>query len=89
MKDFVTKNRYLTVLRDIHLPDNMSLDSSDTYYNVREYFNFLNPNFNETQELDHNLNLNVLMVSFTTMVDTVRNNLFAGHQYGLVISLGV
>ena len=38
VKDSVTRNGYLAILRDLHPADNMSVDSSDTDYKVRKYF---------------------------------------------------
>ena len=57
VKDFMTekKHRFLANLRDIQSADNMTPDSSDPYYKVREHFNFFNANFKETLGLDHNL----------------------------------
>ena len=45
---FREKKLDFLILRDIHLTDNMSMDSSDPDYKVREFFKFFNTNFKET-----------------------------------------
>ena len=62
MKDLMTKNIFLAILKDIHLADNMIPDSSDPYYKVKKYFKFLNINLIKTLGMDHNLSANVAMV---------------------------
>ena len=44
---FMMKIRCLVVLWDVHLADNMSMDSSDPHYKERDYFKFFNMNFKE------------------------------------------
>ena len=64
VKDLMPRNRFIAILRDIHLADNCTLDKSDPYYKVRPYFEQLNRNFKENLELDQNLSVDECMVPY-------------------------
>ena len=64
VKDLMPRNRFIAILRDIHLADNCTLDTSDPYYEVRLYFEQPNRNFKENLELDQNLSVDECMVPY-------------------------
>ena len=64
VKDLMPRNRFIAILRDIHLADNCTLDKSDPYYEVRLYFEQPNRNFKENLELDQNLSVDECMVPY-------------------------
>ena len=70
LKDFMTKNKFIAILRGIPSAVNKSLKSSDPDYKVRECFKFLNTNFREILGLDHNLRVNEVVVSYYGRLST-------------------
>ena len=64
VKELMSRNRFIAIIRDIHLADNCNLDSSDLYYKIRPYFEHLNKSFKEAIPLDQNLNVDESMVPY-------------------------
>ena len=63
-KDLMPKNRFLAILRDLHLADNYKIDKSDPYYKVRPYFQLLNEAFLKSLPLDVHLSIDEIMVPY-------------------------
>ena len=64
VKELMSRNRFIAIIRDIHLADNCNLDSSDLYYKIRSYFEHLNKSFKEAIPLDQNLSVDESVVPY-------------------------
>ena len=58
------KNRFLEILRDLHLADNQKIDAEDPYYKIRPYINMLNEGFKKNLSPSQNLSIDEMMVPY-------------------------
>ena len=63
-KDFMPRNRFMVILRDLHLADNCQIDKNDPYYKIRSYIGYLNNSFLEGLPLDQNLSIDEVMIPY-------------------------
>ena len=63
-KDLMPKNRFLAILRELHLADNQKIDAEDPYYKIRPYINMSNEGIKKNLSPSQNLSIDEMIVPY-------------------------